>query len=96
MDTSTDHVGSYNIPGNMDQNSVMEDLINQWIDMHTTSLKEVEAEISSKRATTKGKVTGNLSAGSKRSRQLFTKDDWVSVASSIVSTSKNIAMIATN
>ncbi|CAN1142024.1 hypothetical protein LINPERPRIM_LOCUS25785 [Linum perenne] len=43
MDTSTEQVDSYTVPGNMDQNSVMEDLINQGIEMHATRLKEVEA-----------------------------------------------------
>ncbi|CAN1149410.1 hypothetical protein LINPERHAP2_LOCUS17006 [Linum perenne] len=42
---------------------VMEDLINQGIDMHTTILKNLEVEITSKNATEKGNQTGASSGG---------------------------------
>ncbi|CAN1136644.1 hypothetical protein LINPERPRIM_LOCUS41271 [Linum perenne] len=96
MDTSTEQVDSYTVPVDMGQNSVMEDLINQGIDMHATRLKEVEAEISSAHAGPKGKEAGNSSAGSKRSRQMFNDDERAAIAMSMAATSENIARIATN
>ncbi|CAN1347838.1 hypothetical protein LINPERPRIM_LOCUS41256 [Linum perenne] len=73
--------------------SVMEELINQGIDMHATSLKDLEAEITSTNAAEKGKQTG-ASSGSKRSRQLFTEDDRARIISTMAATSENIARIA--
>ncbi|CAN1335201.1 hypothetical protein LINPERPRIM_LOCUS36667 [Linum perenne] len=74
---------------------VMEDLLNQGIDMHATRLKDVEAEITSKAAGTKGKASGT-SSGSKRSRQLFTDDDRLRLAGTMASASDNLARIANN
>ncbi|CAN1294186.1 hypothetical protein LINPERPRIM_LOCUS22363 [Linum perenne] len=62
-----DQGDSYNIPNTDDHNAVMEDLINQWIDMHATGL-HVEAEITSKRVPVKGKEA-STSSGSKRTCQ---------------------------
>ncbi|CAN1335198.1 hypothetical protein LINPERPRIM_LOCUS36667 [Linum perenne] len=74
---------------------IMEDLLNQGIDMHATRLKDVEAEITSKAAGTKGKASGT-SSGSKRSRQLFTDDDRLRLAGTMASASDNLARIANN
>ncbi|CAN1141848.1 hypothetical protein LINPERPRIM_LOCUS25705 [Linum perenne] len=84
---------SYTIPTDMDHNAVLEDMINQGIDMHATGLKDVEAEITSKRMSTKGKEAAT-SSGSKRSRQLFSDEDRARIASSMVATSENIGKIA--
>ncbi|CAN1140924.1 hypothetical protein LINPERPRIM_LOCUS25143 [Linum perenne] len=96
MEISTEQVDSYTIPSNMDRNSVMEDLINQGIDIHATGLKEVEAEISSKRTPVKGKGDGSTSAGSKRSRQSWSEDQRDSIASCMAATSEHISKIATS
>ncbi|CAN1188333.1 hypothetical protein LINPERHAP2_LOCUS39262 [Linum perenne] len=47
-------------PSNLDHNAVMCDLINKGVDIHATSLKEVEAEISSKRTAVVGQKVGLL------------------------------------
>ncbi|CAN1136650.1 hypothetical protein LINPERHAP2_LOCUS9590 [Linum perenne] len=93
MDIGMEQVDSYTIPSNIDHNVVMEELINQGIDMHATSLKDLEAEITSTNAAEKGKQTG-ASSGSKRSRQLFTEDDRARIISTMAATSENIARIA--
>ncbi|CAN1339740.1 hypothetical protein LINPERPRIM_LOCUS38603, partial [Linum perenne] len=63
VDIGIEQVDSYTIPSNVDHNVVMEDLINQGIDMHTTILKNLEVEITSKNATEKGNQTGASSGG---------------------------------
>ncbi|CAN1136907.1 hypothetical protein LINPERHAP2_LOCUS9745, partial [Linum perenne] len=84
---------SYNIPNTGDHNAVMEDLINQGIDMHTTGLRHVEAEITSKRDPVKGKEAAT-SSGSKRTRQQFTDEDRARIAASMVTTTESIGKIA--
>ncbi|CAN1159955.1 hypothetical protein LINPERPRIM_LOCUS21981 [Linum perenne] len=64
--------------------------------MHATSLKEVEAEISSKCAPVKGKGVGSSSTGSKRSRQLWSDEQRDSIASCLAATSVNISKIETS
>ncbi|CAN1320236.1 hypothetical protein LINPERPRIM_LOCUS31602 [Linum perenne] len=92
MDIGMEQVDSYTIPSIIDHNVIMEELINQGIDMHTTSLKDLEAEITSTNAAEKGKQTG-ASSGSKRSRQLFMEDDRARIISTMAATSENIARI---
>ncbi|CAN1125293.1 hypothetical protein LINPERHAP2_LOCUS2827 [Linum perenne] len=92
MDIGMEQVDSYTIPSSIDHNVIMEELINQGIDMHTTSLKDLEAEITSTNAAEKGKQTG-ASSGSKRSRQLFMEDDRARIISTMAATSENIARI---
>ncbi|CAN1179034.1 hypothetical protein LINPERPRIM_LOCUS36870 [Linum perenne] len=92
-DTEIEQVDSYTIPSNLDHNVVMKDLINQGIDVHATSLKGIEAEITSKNAASKGKQSGT-SSGSKRSRQLFSDDDRARITSTMATASNNIARIA--
>ncbi|CAN1192204.1 hypothetical protein LINPERHAP2_LOCUS41433 [Linum perenne] len=86
-------VDSYTIPSNVDHNAVMEDLINQGIDVHASSLKDIEAEITSKNAAAKGKQTGT-SLGSKRPGKLFMEDDRAQIVTTMAIASDNIARIA--
>ncbi|CAN1170176.1 hypothetical protein LINPERPRIM_LOCUS255 [Linum perenne] len=93
MDIGMEQVDSYTIPSNIDHNVVMNELINQGIDMHTTCLKNLEVEITSMNAAEKGNQTG-ASCGSKRPRQLFAEDDRARIISTMAATSENIVRIA--
>ncbi|CAN1162488.1 hypothetical protein LINPERHAP2_LOCUS24528 [Linum perenne] len=95
MDDEIEHVESYTIPSNLDHNAVMCDLINKGVDIHATSLKEVEAEISSKRTAVVGQK-GGTSSGTKRSRQVFMDAERARIAQSMEAANENIARIATN
>ncbi|CAN1128400.1 hypothetical protein LINPERHAP2_LOCUS4603 [Linum perenne] len=95
MDEDTNCVESYTIPPNMDHNSVLEELINQGVDMHATSLKAVEADITSKRTNCKGKQPAT-SSGSKRNRQQFTDDDRARLVDNVVVATESLGKIAVN
>ncbi|CAN1126031.1 hypothetical protein LINPERHAP2_LOCUS3197 [Linum perenne] len=95
MDDETEQGESYTIPRNLDHNAVMCDLINKGVDIHATSLKEVEAEISSKRTAVVGQK-GGTSSGTKRSRQVFMDEERARIAQSMEAANENIARIATN
>ncbi|CAN1164767.1 hypothetical protein LINPERPRIM_LOCUS33372 [Linum perenne] len=90
------HYDSFSIPQSFDHNDVIEEIINQGIDLHATSLKEVE-EISSRKMQPKGKGKEKAtSSGSKRSRQTFSEEDHMHISENIALTAENITNIATN
>ncbi|CAN0924116.1 hypothetical protein LINGRAHAP2_LOCUS33969 [Linum grandiflorum] len=95
MDTDGERMDSYNIPSDMDHNAVMEDIINQGIDIDATSLRHIEAEVTSKRVQQKGKGVAT-SSGSKRSRQQFADDNYARIAETIALAGENFAKIAAN
>ncbi|CAN1196774.1 hypothetical protein LINPERHAP2_LOCUS43755 [Linum perenne] len=76
----------------MDPNAVLEDMINQGIDMHAIVLQVVEAEITSKHMSVKGKEDA-ASSRSKSSCQQFSDEDRARFASSMVATSVTIGKI---
>ena len=95
MGEQNDTFDSYTIPENMEHTAVMEEIINQGIDVHATSLKAVEGEITSKRVQINGKEKAS-SSGTKRSRQQFSEEDKAQLATNLAMTSEHIAKIATN
>ncbi|CAN0887763.1 hypothetical protein LINGRAHAP2_LOCUS15664, partial [Linum grandiflorum] len=95
MEMGAERVDLYTIPADMDHDDVMADLINQGIDLDATGLKDVEAEITSKRVQMKGKQAAS-SSGSKRSRQQFSEDNYCQIVASISAANENLEKIATN
>ncbi|CAN0881593.1 hypothetical protein LINGRAHAP2_LOCUS14329 [Linum grandiflorum] len=95
VDNVAENVDSYNIPTDFDYAAVMEDIINQGIDLHTTGLQGLEAEITSKRVSFKGKEVAS-SSGSKRSRQQLSDDNSARILSTMELATENLAKIATS